>query len=181
MITEMLATLLLAIVFGLFWYIFRGLNYDENPIWGNVLASGFNIVFCGLFAIWFYQGNIVQTDVVVADQYNIMGYLSLPLQDQVNVSTNLYKIGDGGSGMYTVAQVDGHSQITGNYSANTSVIVYHHEIYYTQLQDIALSFVFTALAIISGFLFSWFSWNARILMNEAEAYNRDHPEDEGIT
>ena len=179
MITEIPATFFLCLVFGLFWYIFRGLNYDENPIWGNVLASGMNIVFCGLFAIWFYQGNIVIPSVDIADQYMIPQISTLSAADAYNVSYNLYKIGEGGSGMYVVSATDAHGN--GSYLQNVTGSYFHHEIYYIQLQDVALSFVFTALAIVSGFLFSWFAWNARLIMKEVEAYDAEHPEDEGIS
>jgi hypothetical protein len=179
MITEIPATFFLAVTFGLFWYIFRGLNYDENPVWGNVLASGMNIVFCGLFAIWFYQGNIVITDVQISSIFSIPNWGNTSIQDQANISTNLYILGEGGTGMYVVSPIDGVGP--GVYQTNASAQVYHHEIYYVQLQDVGLSFVFTMLAIISGFLFSWFSWNAKLLLEDAAAYNREHPEEDDIS
>lgn len=182
MITESMAIVFLVAVFGLFWYIFRGLRgEEENPIWGTILASGINFIICALLAIWFVQGNIVQIYMVSNDTH-AFDFWNMTQEDVHNITANstayINQLGEGGSGMYMVSAVE--EDEFGSYLNLSVTRFYHHNLVYAQIQDMVIGLFFTALALVSFGLFGWFSvsafgeWQER---REDERTSRMNPED----
>lgn len=157
-----MAIVFLVAVLGLFWYIFRGMGDDQNPIWGNIIASGINLVVCSLLTIWLIQGNIVQIYMVANDTHTI-DLINMSAGDIANISGSVtepvIQLDSAGAGMYEMTAVE--EDDLGTYSNLSLMKYYHHNIVYIQIQDVALGFFFAFLAVISGCLFGWFVIKAR--------------------
>lgn len=182
MITEPMSLVFLVAVFGLFWYIFRGLRgEEENPIWGTILASGINFIICALLAIWFIQGNIVQIYMVSNDTHTF-DFLNMTQADVLNITQNsttyINQLGAGGSGMYLASAVEQDN--LGQFMNQSITHFYHHNLVYAQIQDMIVGLFFAGLAIVSFGLFGWFcigGWDAWQEQREEKKSNQQNPEE----
>ena len=171
MIPEIVAVIFLVLPIACFVYIFRGLSTDDNPLWGNVLASAISAIICGMVAIWFFSGTIVSPWVASNATYQMPADLTMDemLAQQVNASGTVTKLGVGGSGMFIRSAI---STAAGVEPVNqTTVTVYTYDIIYQQYQDLGMMMVYLLLCGVSVALFVWFVIELRNELNARDSYD----------
>jgi len=162
MITVFISMIFIVMVFGLFWYIFRGVRQDDqNPIWGNLFSSFLNVLLCIILAYSFMSGNIMDMSVVSNATYTV-NYQTLDTATAYNISSNAsevrqYILGKSGSGMYTISAIDSMTAVS-PYINNFTVSYTTKDIVYLQMQDWGMFYLFCFLACVSAALFLWFVW-----------------------
>jgi hypothetical protein len=175
MITEYMSLVFMAAVFGLFWYVWRGIKEDDNnPVWGNLFASALCCILCIFLAYCFLQGNIAESHVVANESYQLIYQQGLSGEEESssNISLNStdfqYILHANGAGMYTVSSLNpGHAYFvdenevkeeTGENLTSLTDIYYTYNVIYTQIQDMPCVYLFGFLACCSGGIFVYFLW-----------------------
>lgn len=162
MIPVAIAVFFLLMSAGCFYYIFRWLTSNDNPVLGNILATGLNTIICAFFVAWFVNGAI--TDVTVVENQTF--YANYATIGGGNISainnamtTKQYQLDADGAGMYTIKAINSPTIATTTL-ANLTVEYSTHDIVYTQYQERGLSYFFILLALINAALFLWFAFSA---------------------
>lgn len=162
MIPENIAIIFLILPLLCFFYIFRGLNNDENPLWGNILASGLATVISAMVSLWLIQGSIVNPIIISNTTYSGFGLSAAP--------SFVYSLGSGGSGMFIRAPI---SIETDTAVINNTNSISTYDIVYTQFQNFGLMILYMAFAAAGVILFLWFVAELR---NEIRARDQDEYE-----
>jgi hypothetical protein len=169
MITQNMALVFIVVVFGLFWYIFRGLGNEQNPKWGNFLAVGLGIVLCGFVGYAFFSGGIGTVTVVNNATYQV-DYTTLTPAEIASISANAtarqYILESGGVGMYSIAAVD--NPVLSSSLGKFTVQYYSHDIIYTQNQDRILALLFFVLCAINVVIGVYFFYQTFLVGDEGE-------------
>jgi hypothetical protein len=158
MIPETVAVIFLILPWACLIYIFRGVSSDDNPVWGNVLASGIGVIVSAMVAIWFFSGTIVSPSVVGNATYQLSSGSAV-----VNATTQL---GTGGSGMFIQSPVSSVSGV----NVSTVITVYTYNIIYHQYQNFGMMLLYGFIGTICAALFLWFIVDMRRIMQERDAY-----------
>jgi hypothetical protein len=165
-----MALLFILIVFGLFWYIFRGIGNEYNPKWGNFLAVGLGATLCAFIGYAFLTGGIGSIAVVSNATYQV-DYSTLTPAEIAGISANAtarqYVLQSGGVGMYSIAAVDNPD--LNSYLGKFTVQYYSHDIIYTQNQDRTLALLFFALCAVNVILGGYFFYKAFMTGDEDES------------
>lgn len=173
MITEYMSLVFMAAVFGLFWYVWRGIKEDDNnPVWGNLFASALCCILCIFLAYCFLNGNIAVAHVELNQSYQVQYQQGIPYLGSTNISLNStnfqYILHANGAGMYTVSSLNpGYASLTnpdnstqgpGQNLTDLTSIYYTYNVIYTQIQDMPCVYLFGFLACCSGGIFVYFLW-----------------------
>lgn len=177
MISIEMGLFFMALPVGCIYYIFRGLEENSNPLWGNVIAAGVSMVVSALLVIWFLQGSIVSPVPVTNATYTIpVNLSSSDLAGQItaaSITTN--KLAGSGAGMMTRSSISA----SGSSITNQTVITVHtSDIVYVQFQDYGVMFGYALAFLISFLAFIWSLSRLKDAteINEAE---EDNPENYG--
>lgn len=146
-------------------YIFRGLGENQNPIWGNILASGIGAILCAMIALWLLSGTIVSTTIVGNSTYQ----LDAGVTDTGNLTQTSNVIGTGGSGMFTRSAMS-----TADSVPNATVTVYTYDIIAQQTIDMGLMFFYVLIGMISALACVYFIIDARNVILDQEYYEENN-------
>lgn len=172
MIPDIISVIFLIIPWACLVYIFRGVGEEQNPLWGNVLASGISFVVCLMIAIWFFSGTVVSPTVVVNATYQISTDMTAEemLAEQAELSNTTEQLGAGGSGMFVRSAIS----TSGNVTNSTEINVRTYDIIYQQYQDFGIMALYVFLGLISVALFLWSVSEMRTeLTNQRDDANND--------
>lgn len=168
MIPENIAIIFLVLPLLCFLYIFRGLNNDINPLWGNILAAGLAAVISAMVAMWLLTGSIVAPVIVPNTTYSMAGTFS-------DAPLSIYTLGQDGSGMYIRSPISIQTDPAIITNKTTSVVTY--DIVYTQFQNFGLMLLYMAFFVAGVALFLWFVAELRNEMNARKQDEYENPQE----